>query len=171
MGHRSKVLNCGGSWHEAFKKWGKSFHTKHDASPAFPFSKITLDAVLLKGSGKPETCAAIHVLIRPTYKTASLIYMELTYRQQIDFQALVQEVQALKQMVGTLTSVVKRDKIFDAWLNEDDAASMLGLAPRTLRRYCRDGMLPINFRNTNGHNWQFSRKDMTAYMNNSSTMM
>lgn len=51
--------------HEAFKKWVKSFHTKHDASLAFPFSKITLDAVLLKGSGKPDTCAAIRTLIRP----------------------------------------------------------------------------------------------------------
>ncbi|MBS1629390.1 MAG: helix-turn-helix domain-containing protein [Bacteroidetes bacterium] len=97
--------------------------------------------------------------------------MELTYRQQIDFQMLVQEVQTLKQMVTTLTTVVKRDKIFDAWLNEEDAASMLGLAPRTLRRYCRDGALPINFRNTNGRNWQFSRKDILTYMNNSSTIM
>ena len=49
--------------HQAFKKWVKSFPTKHDAFLAFPFSKITLDAVLLKGSGKPETCAAIRQLI------------------------------------------------------------------------------------------------------------
>lgn len=94
-----------------------------------------------------------------------------TYRQQADLQTVLQEVQMLKQMVITLTSVVKRDKIFDAWISEKDAASMLGLAPRTLRRHCRDASLPIHFRNTNGRNWQFSRKDIATYMNSSSTMM
>ena len=92
-------------------------------------------------------------------------------QQPTEMQLLMQEVQSLKKMMDVLTNVVKRDKIHDTWLSEVDAASMLGLAPRTLRRYCRDASLPINFRNTNGRNWQFSRKDITTYMNNSSTMM
>ena len=55
--------------HQAFKDWVKSFPTKHDAFLAFPFSKITLDAVLLKGSGKPGTCAIIRGLVAPILLT------------------------------------------------------------------------------------------------------
>ena len=97
--------------------------------------------------------------------------MESNHSEPAAYQTLVQEMQVLKQMLATLTNVVRRDKIYDAWVTEQDAASMLGLAPRTLRRRCRDALLPINFRNTNGRNWQFSRKDITKYMNKSSTII
>lgn len=86
-----------------------------------------------------------------------------------EYQVLLQEVKALREVVDLLTVAIRRDKINDAWIPEIDAASMLGLAPRTLRRHCRDAVLPIHFRSTNGRNWQFSRKDITAYMNNTST--
>lgn len=38
-----------------FKKFVWSFHTKLDACEALEVSRPTLDALLFKGSGKPET--------------------------------------------------------------------------------------------------------------------
>jgi molybdenum cofactor biosynthesis enzyme MoaA len=43
----------------AFKKYVATFPTKIDAAFALGFSRITLDSVLLKGSGKPETIRLI----------------------------------------------------------------------------------------------------------------
>lgn len=45
--------------HRDFKKHANSFDTKVDASEYYGFSLITLDAVLLKGSGKPATVQTI----------------------------------------------------------------------------------------------------------------
>lgn len=40
---------------KAYSRKVASFETKIDAADFFGFSKVTLDAVLLKGSGKPYT--------------------------------------------------------------------------------------------------------------------
>lgn len=44
---------------KAFEKKVSSFDTKIDAAEYFGFSTVTLDAVLLKGSGKPRTIDTI----------------------------------------------------------------------------------------------------------------
>jgi hypothetical protein len=41
--------------HRAFIKWVHSFPTKIDVAYVLGVSRITIDSVLLKGSGKPET--------------------------------------------------------------------------------------------------------------------
>jgi len=45
--------------HEAFKKKVEEFDTKIDAAEFFGFSTVTLDAIKLKGSGKPSTIETI----------------------------------------------------------------------------------------------------------------
>jgi len=45
--------------HSAFKRKVKAFDTKIDAAEYFGFSTVTLDAVLLKGRGKPSTIETI----------------------------------------------------------------------------------------------------------------
>lgn len=45
--------------HRDFKKHANSFDTRIDASQFYGFSLVTLDAVLLKGSGKPSTVQLI----------------------------------------------------------------------------------------------------------------
>lgn len=43
----------------AFKKWVGSFDTKTDAKDALEVSTVTLDMVLIKGSGRPDTIEKI----------------------------------------------------------------------------------------------------------------
>lgn len=43
----------------AFKKWVEGFDTKIDAQEALGVSKPTLDMVLVKGSGHPDTIEKI----------------------------------------------------------------------------------------------------------------
>lgn len=50
--------------HKAFTKWVASFQTKLDAAYVVGVSRITLDAVLLKGSGKPETINTIREILK-----------------------------------------------------------------------------------------------------------
>lgn len=45
--------------YRGFKKTVKSFETKVDAAEFFGFSLVTLDNILLKGSGKPKTIEII----------------------------------------------------------------------------------------------------------------
>ena len=45
--------------HKAFIKYVATFPTKLDAAFVLGFSRITLDSVLIKGSGKPETIHTI----------------------------------------------------------------------------------------------------------------
>lgn len=49
----------------AYKKKVYSFDTKIDAAAFFGFSVVTLDAVLLKGSGKPSTIKTIREKLTP----------------------------------------------------------------------------------------------------------
>lgn len=43
----------------AFNKWISSFPTKIDAAFALGVSRTTLDSLIFRGSGRPETIAAI----------------------------------------------------------------------------------------------------------------
>ena len=99
---------------------------------------------------------------------------------EVDVQMLFREVRGLRKEIATLMAIVKKDKVFDAWIDECTAAEMLGMQPRTLRRKCtgykKKGVeiapeLPINYRNTNGRSWQYSRKDIKAFMQNTSTQI
>lgn len=45
--------------HKAFHKFVSQFPTKIDAALAIGVSRVTLDAVMFKGSGKPETIRLI----------------------------------------------------------------------------------------------------------------
>jgi hypothetical protein len=47
----------------AFAKYVATFPTKIDAAAALGISRVTLDAVSLKGSGKPETIQLIREMI------------------------------------------------------------------------------------------------------------
>lgn len=44
---------------KAFNKWVNSFPTKLDAVEALGVSRTTLDSLIFRGSGKPETIAVI----------------------------------------------------------------------------------------------------------------
>lgn len=52
--------------HRAFLKYVSQYPTKIDAAIAVGVSRVTLDAVLLKGSGKPETIQIIREKLSQT---------------------------------------------------------------------------------------------------------
>jgi len=56
---------------KAYEKLVASFDTKVDAAEFLGFSTVTLDAVLLKGSGKPATIAIIRDKITIKIGTAA----------------------------------------------------------------------------------------------------
>lgn len=85
---------------------------------------------------------------------------------------LMTEIQALRHEVRQLTMLVMKDKIDTTWVNEKDAADMLDIKPQTLRKMVKRGEYPateINYRNTHGRNWQYSRKGLIKYKNLTST--
>jgi hypothetical protein len=80
-------------------------------------------------------------------------------------------IDQLIDMVGQLTTLVMKDKVDNTWVSEEVAAEMLGYKdPRTLRKLVK-GVIKtkdfnigdITFRNTNGRNWQYSRKSILKY--------
>lgn len=82
------------------------------------------------------------------------------------------EIGTLKSMVHDLTVLVMKDKVNNIWLDEEVAASMLGVEPRTLRKAVKNPkhvFRLINFRNTNGRNWQYSRKSIMEFQTKTST--
>ncbi len=79
------------------------------------------------------------------------------------------EIRTLKEMVQQLTLLVMKDKVDTTWLDEDTAAEMLGYAPRTLRLQVKKGAIPVDYRNTKGRNWQYSRKQLLNYKRDTST--
>lgn len=52
--------------HRAFVKYVATFPTKLDAAFAVGVSRLTLDAVLLKGSGRPDTIQMIREKLNET---------------------------------------------------------------------------------------------------------
>lgn len=70
-----------------------------------------------------------------------------------------ERINQLVSMVDKLIILVMKDKVDTTWVNEKTASEMLGYKdPRTLRKLVKAGELEITFRNTNGRNWQYSRK-------------
>lgn len=51
---------------KAFQKWVQSFPTKIDAAASLGVSRPTLDGILFRGSGKPETIHAIREKLAQT---------------------------------------------------------------------------------------------------------
>lgn len=88
--------------------------------------------------------------------------------------ALRKENAEIKQMVNQLFILIKKNKIDDTWLSEEEAAESLGLSPISLRRKVKKPVGQwhhITFRNNNGRNWQYSRKGILKYKQLTSTEM
>lgn len=88
------------------------------------------------------------------------------------YELVVQQSQKIIQLektVDNLCKLILKEKVDTTWINEDVAAEMLGLQPRTLRMYVKSGKIDIDFRNTNGRNWQYSRKGLLDYKKRTSS--
>ena len=62
--------------------------------------------------------------------------------------------------------MLMKNQVDTTWLKEDMAAEMLGLKPRQLRNKVKEaeGLFgQIDYRNTNGRNWQYRRTDLLKY--------
>lgn len=81
---------------------------------------------------------------------------------------LMDEIKALRKELHQLTLLVMKDKVDTTWLSEEDAAQSLGFTPNVLRRKVKAGELDITSRNTNGRKWQYSRKSILSYKQNTS---
>ncbi len=89
-----------------------------------------------------------------------------------EIEAIRKENADLKKSLHQLTIIAMKDKLNAVWLSEDIAASMLNLQPRTLRKAVKKGeghFREINVRNTNGRNYQYSRKSLEKYQSLTST--
>lgn len=74
------------------------------------------------------------------------------------------QLEDLKKTIDNLCKLIMRDKIDQTWVDEQTAAQMLGYSsPRTLRNLVKQNQLPIDFRNTRGRSWQYSRKSIAEY--------
>lgn len=87
----------------------------------------------------------------------------------VDVQILLREIRGMRRELQQLTSIVNRDKIYDTWIDEATAAQMLGLAPRVLRRKVKAQEIPIDYRNTAGRNYQYNRRGLKKYLDETST--
>ena len=57
------------------------------------------------------------------------------------------------------------------WISEADAAKLMGYQPRTLRKYCASGKLPINFTRVNYKTIEYNEYDIHKWkMDNSSIL-
>lgn len=76
-------------------------------------------------------------------------------------------VEALKEYFDKrfqqLEILIMKDKVDTTWIPEDVAAKSLGLAARTLRRQVKKGLLKVEYRTTNGRNYQYSRKQLQNF--------
>lgn len=73
------------------------------------------------------------------------------------------EIKELKDMIHQLTLLVMKDKVDTTWLDEKEAADALGYDPRTLREKVKAGEIPVESRNYKGRNWQYSRKGILKF--------
>jgi hypothetical protein len=64
----------------------------------------------------------------------------------------------------------RREQI--TFINEEEAAKMLNIAPITLRRKVKNKIhpVPINYRNTAGRKFQYVKEDIEAYQLKTSTI-
>lgn len=55
-------------------------------------------------------------------------------------------------------------KVTFDWISEKDAAAQLGYAPKTLRRYCREGKLPdIIYTQLNYKTYEYCQNSIDEY--------
>lgn len=86
------------------------------------------------------------------------------------------EIKSLKSMIHDLTLLVMKDKIDPTWLTEKQASEVLGLSGRQFRRnvVLSKSMMErnqkvtypfnlIEYRHTNGRNYQYSRKSILKF--------
>lgn len=74
------------------------------------------------------------------------------------------KIDELTIVVNNLTKLILKNKVDDVWIDEESAANLLELQPRTLRKKVKfKKILDIQARNTNGRNWQYNRKDIELY--------
>jgi DNA-binding XRE family transcriptional regulator len=57
--------------HKAFKQYVQRFPTKQDAADILGFTRQTVDSILLKGSGKPESIKVIREKLNYTTNKAA----------------------------------------------------------------------------------------------------
>lgn len=55
------------------------------------------------------------------------------------------------------------------WLNEKEAAEVLGRKPRTLRKKVKGGVWPVTYTNLEGRSFQYSLTDINKLLLNNST--
>lgn len=91
--------------------------------------------------------------------------------EQVDMQILLREIRGMRKQIEQLTQIISKDKIYDTWIDEGTAAKMIGRSARTLRRMVKAGDLPIDYRNTNGRAYQYNRRDLKKYLDNTSTSL
>lgn len=81
------------------------------------------------------------------------------------------QIEQLQKSVDNLCILIMKDKVDTTWVPESVAAEMIGYNdPRTLRKLVKSGALDIDFRNTNGRKWQYSRKSIMALKEKTSTI-
>ncbi len=79
---------------------------------------------------------------------------------------LKQKLDQQDQKLNQLQLLVMKGHNSNTWVDEPEAADMLGLQPRTLRKYVKNGYGPfagISFRHTNGRSWQYKRGDLERF--------
>lgn len=61
---------------------------------------------------------------------------------------------------------------YPTWIDEKEAAAMLGYKPDEFRRRVKDPdrAMGINFTNTNGRNFRYSKEDIQAFQFRNSTL-
>lgn len=79
------------------------------------------------------------------------------------------EISALRQDVHRLSILMMKDKVDTTWINEDTAAAMVNMTPAWFRRKVKQGyenFSLISYRHTNGRNFQYSRKSILQFKEN-----
>jgi hypothetical protein len=84
-----------------------------------------------------------------------------------------EEIKYLTNLVKQLYSLVSKDKIDTTWVSEADAAAMFGYESTDwFRRKVKaaqadvtDQLHGIEYRNTNGRNYQYNRRDLIKCKN------
>lgn len=108
--------------------------------------------------------------------------LELSPDAETLLQYVLREVRAARKEIAELKATISRDKIYDTWIDEPVAAKTCRYAPRTFRTMCigtkkKDGThvaptLSINWRrNPTGKGYQYNKRDLTKYLQNTSTFI
>lgn len=94
-----------------------------------------------------------------------------TLEQKIDF--IFNWVQQYgENHIQSLQAIAIKDKAKDNWLNENHAAALLNVKPRTLRDKVKaDDGWDINYRNENGKKWEYYVPDIMKHKQETSTLI